>query len=213
MRVMNNEGNTPVARRSASAGMSEARRLPSTALATRSVAVPSRPGFTLIETALATIIVGVGVIAIMVAQAAFHQQNSWSTHASIATQLGNEIREMTLNLPRHDPVTGTEFWGPEDNEVSFDDYDDLDDFDGTGDGTSFSADGANGPINARREIIAGMDGWAQEVHVFNVDPMSVTTAADDGSTSMIMVEVIVTYRGSQDEDASEVTRVSWIAPN
>src|SRR5205085_1701817 len=70
----------------------------------------ARRGFTLIETALATIIVGVGVIALVEAQQAFHVQNSWSSNASIATRLGNEIREMTLNLPQHDPVTGTAFW-------------------------------------------------------------------------------------------------------
>ena len=70
----------------------------------RTVQPATRAGFTLIETALATIIVGVGVLAIVGAQQAFHKQNHWSTHASIARQLGNEIREMTLNMPRHDPA-------------------------------------------------------------------------------------------------------------
>jgi prepilin-type N-terminal cleavage/methylation domain-containing protein len=212
MIVMNNEGNMHAPRRSASDRSSgQAKRRTSPIDSARCV-VPQR-GFTLIETALATIIVGVGVIAIMIAQAAFHKQNSWSTHASIATQLGNEIREMTLNLPRHDPVTGSEFWGPEDNEVSFDDYDDLDDFDGSGSGSEFSADLGNGPINARRELIAGMDGWSQAVRVFNVDPLSITSAATDGTTNMIMVEVVISYRGPEDETAEEVTSVSWIAPN
>src|SRR5690349_8565649 len=54
-----------------------------------------RTGFTLIETALATIIVGVGVLSIVSAQQAFHVENTWATNASIATRLGNEIREMT----------------------------------------------------------------------------------------------------------------------
>ena len=66
----------------------------------------SRHGFTLIETALATVIVGTGVLAIVSAQQAFHIKNNWSTHASTATLLGNEIREMTMSLPRHDPVNG-----------------------------------------------------------------------------------------------------------
>ncbi|MHC5009129.1 MAG: type IV pilus modification PilV family protein [Planctomycetota bacterium] len=69
-----------------------------------------RAGFTLIETALATIIVGVGVLAMVSAQAAFHKKNAWSTNASIAMALGNEIREMTWNLPQRDPVTGDAFW-------------------------------------------------------------------------------------------------------
>ena len=90
---------------------------------------PERPrarrGFTLIETALATIIVGVGVVAIVSAQQAFHIKNNWSTHASTATLLGNEIREMTLNLPRHDPVTGEAYWGSEPNETWVGDFDFL----------------------------------------------------------------------------------------
>ena len=172
-----------------------------------------RRGFTLIETALATVIVGVGVLAIVSAQAAFHKQNSWSTHASTAARLGNEIREMTLNLPRCDPVTGDSFWGPEANETWVGDYDDLDDFDGAGGGLIFSAEAGNGPINARREIIPNMTGWAQTVKVYNVDPFDITTAQADGSTDMIKVEVVVTYQGPADAEAMEITNVSWIAPN
>src|SRR5687767_11022426 len=118
--------------------------------------VPSRDrAFTLIETALATIIVGVGVLAMLAAQQAFHKQNAWSTHATIGARLGNEIREMTLSLPRHDPVTGSANWGVEtENEEFVTDFDDLDDFDGAGDGLTFSAlsDPINGPLNARREV-------------------------------------------------------------
>ncbi|UCD74665.1 MAG: prepilin-type N-terminal cleavage/methylation domain-containing protein [Phycisphaerales bacterium] len=171
-----------------------------------------RRGFTLIETALATVIVGVGVLAIVSAQTAFHKQNSWSTHASTAMRLGNEIREMTLNLPRHDPVTGDSFWGPEANELWVGDYDDLDDFDGAGNGLIFSAEEGNGPINARREIIPNMAGWTQIVQVYNVDPFDITVVEADGSTNMIKVEVAVTYQGPMDVEPSEVTRVSWIAP-
>ena len=172
-----------------------------------------RRGFTLIETALATIIVGVGVLAMVAAQQAFHTQNYWSTHASIAERLGNEIREMTFNLPRHDPVTGTAFWGAEPNETWVGDYDDLDDFDGNGGGLIFSAALANGPVNARREIITNMAGWAQEVYVRNVDPFNITSAQPDGSTDMMVIEVVVTFQGPGDEEAQEMTRVSWIAPN
>ena len=177
----------------------------------------TRRGFTLIESALATIIVGVGVLAMIAAQQAFHQKNSWSSHASTATWLANDIREMTLNLPRHDPVTGTQFWGPEANEVSIDDFDDIDDFDGsTGQGIIFSADLGNGPINAQREIIANMDGWSQTVRVHNVDPHDITDDPDetnDGLTSMVMVEVVIEYEGPNDTQPSEVIRMSWITPN
>lgn len=168
--------------------------------------------FTLIETALATVIVGVGVVSIVAAQQAFHKQNSWSTHATTATRLGNEIRELALNLPRHDPVTGDVVWGPETNESFVGDYDDLDDFDGNGSGLIFSANLGNGPINARREVISNMAGWSQIVTVENVDPFDITSVQDDGSTSMMRVLVIVTYQDPNATEAEEITRVSWLAP-
>ena len=180
-----------------------------------------RTGFTLIETSLATIIVGVGVLAMVSAQAAFHKKNAWSTHASIAMALGNEIREMTWNLPRRDPVTGDAFWGPEDNELSFEDYDDLDDFDGDGGGLIFSAALGNGPINARRRIIPNMDGWSQVVRVFNVDDFDIAVDPDrpddsmlpaDGTTSVMAVEVVIEYQSVSETTPQEMTRVSWIAP-
>ena len=191
---------------------SQSRRRRVGLLSPQACAAPRR-GFTFIELALATIIVGVGVLAMVAAQQAFHKQNNWSTHASIAERLGNEIREMTFNLPRHDPVTGAAFWGPETNEMSWEDFDDLDDFDGDGEGLIFSAELGNGPINARRQIIASMEGWAQEVYVWNVDPFNITSQQVDGSTDMIVVEVVVTYEGPADNEPQEMSRVTWVAPN
>jgi prepilin-type N-terminal cleavage/methylation domain-containing protein len=170
-------------------------------------------GFTLIESALATVIVGTGVLAIVSAQQAFHKQNSWSTHATSGARLGNEIREMTLNLPRHDPVTADAFWGPEENETELALFDDLDDFDGAGDGLIFSAELGNGPVNARREVISNMPGWSQIVTVENVNPNDITNPEDDNATNVLKVVVIVTYQAPMDDEPVEVTRVSWISPN
>ena len=88
---------------------------------------PHRPrrGFTLIEAALATVIIGTGVLAIVLAQQAFHKQNRWALKASTGMRLAGEIRELMMNLPRHDPVTGTETWGPEGNESGVLDFDDV----------------------------------------------------------------------------------------
>ncbi len=174
-----------------------------------------RTGFTLIETALATIIVGIGVLAMVSAQSAFHQKNAWSTNASIATYLGNEIREMTWDLPRHDPVTGDAFWGPEgDNEASFEDYDDLDDFDGLGGGLVFSP-----PINAQRGVIGNMDGWSQTVRVFNVDPFNIVFSGDtlagvavDFTTDTVAMEVTIHYQAPSAMEPTEMTRITWISP-
>ena len=175
-----------------------------------------RRAFTLMETGLAIVIVGTGVISIMYAQQAFHQKNAWSSHASTGTFLANEIREMTMRFVRHDPVTGRTYWGPEGSEYYVQDYDDLDDFDGfDGSGTEFSARMLNGPINAMREIIPNMEGWIQHVRVFNVEPYDTSATGDpslDGLTDTMRVEVVVSYQVNAEADPEEVTRISWIAP-
>lgn len=177
---------------------------------------PHRAAFTLMETGLAIVIVGTGVVSIMYAQQAFHQKNAWSSHASTATFLANEIREMTMRLPRHDPVTGRTFWGPEGSEYYLYDYDDLDDFDGfDGSGTEFSARMFNGPVNAMREVIPNMEGWIQHVRIFNVQPYDTSAAGNpdlDGLTDVMRIEVIVSYQADPEGTPEEVTRIAWIAP-
>ena len=86
-------------------------------------------GFTLIEASLTTVIIGTGVLAIVAAQQAYHQKNNWSTRTSTAMLLANELRERTLALPLHDPITGKSNYGPELDETTAQAYDDLDDFD------------------------------------------------------------------------------------
>lgn len=162
-----------------------------------------RRGFTLIETALATVIIGVGVVAIVEAHQSFMRSNVWSSHSATATFLGNEIRELTRGLPKHDPVTGlrmgpdgVEGWGPEPGEVVVGDFNDLDDFDGITfafDGTpGFIDDGdLPGPIDAFGLVIpeifsdgtvmldadgnpVPMIGWRQTVRVVKVHPTDPT---------------------------------------
>jgi type II secretory pathway pseudopilin PulG len=129
-------------------------------------------GFTLLETALATIIVGVGVLALVEAQQSFLSRNAHSTSSAAATYLANEIREMTRAWTRHDRFSGGIYllddadpstltgWGPEAGETGIDDLDDLDDLDGAvfGDAAEFP-DGFTmtaryeGPINAFGMVI------------------------------------------------------------
>ncbi len=155
-------------------------------------------GFTLLETGLATVIIGVGVVAVVEAQQHFMKANAWSSHAATATFLANEIREMTRKYPRHDPVTGLSLvgdgnggqmlvgWGAEPGEVTVDDLDDVDDFDDL----RFGIDGdLPGPIDAFGFVIpeilpdgtimfdgdgnpVSMRGWSQTVIVEKVDPFN-----------------------------------------
>lgn len=158
-----------------------------------------RRGFTLLETSMALVIIGVGVLAFVEAQNAFIKNNAWSSQAATATLLANEIRELTRRLPRHDPVTGLFLqgsgsgatlngWGRENGESIVGDIDDIDDLDATkfGEGGDFS-----GPINSFGEVVqridlngnpitdgdgnaAPLEGWTQTVYVDKVDPFNYT---------------------------------------
>ncbi len=173
-------------------------------------------GFTLIETSMATVIIGVGILAMVDAQSAFIVSNQWSSHAASATFLANEIRELTRNLPKHDPVNGITLvddgsgnmilsgWGYDAGEVTVDDFDDVDDFDGI----TFSYIGTPGlvdsdlpgPINAFGEVIPALShdgteqgstdadqlfsgdamyGWFQTVFVEKIDPFDTSIVHDD----------------------------------
>src|SRR6185295_16253978 len=149
------------------------------------------PGFTLLETMMALIVIGVGVLAFVDAQTSFVRSNSWSSQASTAMLLGNEIREMVRRLPRHDPVTGLYFdatgavagWGREPGEVTAQDIDDIDDLDGIRFGNGGQMPG---PIDATGAVIPAiamdgtilvdtngsnlpLQGWSQRVIVEKVD--------------------------------------------
>lgn len=149
-------------------------------LARRSLAHPgSAQGFTLIETSMATVIIGVGVLAMVDAQSSFIVSNQWSSHAASATFLANEIRELTRNMPKHDPVNGITLiddgggntvvsgWGVDAGEVVATDFDDIDDFDGV----TFSYIGTPGlddndlpgPINSFGEVIPDLSNDGTEL--------------------------------------------------
>lgn len=172
------------------------RRLPHDRPAHRRAAPPRR-GFTLLETALALVIVMTGVLAIMEAQTAFIRSNSWSSHEATATYLANEIRERMRVTPRHDPVIGLRVIGGvgtpgrETGEITVSDLDDVDDYHQVLFGTAGTY---AGPIDAFGEVIPQIDpdgvvvmsggqiqplqGWQQYVEIAKVDPYNVGNVRD-----------------------------------
>lgn len=167
----------------------------------------SSGGFTLMEVMLATVIVGTAVLAIVSAQQAYHQHNAWSQKVGTALLLANEVREMTMDLPQHDPISGDAVWGPESNEPSVSQFDDLDDFDGTGGvGVSFSP-----PIDAGMNEVPNLPGWSQVVIVENVlDGFINGSAAPDKSTDMVRLTCRVLYQSPQATEPMEITRLTWV---
>lgn len=159
-----------------------------------------RRGFTLLECALAMVILGVGVMALIEAQAAFFRANEYSSQAATGSYLANEIRERMRSMPKHDPVTGlyvssgaAQGWGPETNELGIEDFDDCDDFDGAefGPGARYP-----GPVDSVGRVIpqvtldgtietdnnganVPMRGWRQRVVVDKVEPTDYSQVRSD----------------------------------
>lgn len=169
-------------------------------------------GFTLIEAALTTVIVGTGVLSIVAAQQAYHQKNDWAQRTGTAMLLANEIRELTLPMPMADPITGTATVGPESGENNINSYDDLDDFAGVPTGGIHPGTTFDPPIDALRRPIPDMAGWSQRVtaeSVWETDIAS-TAAIPLGSTPMMRMSVDVLYRGPNDPQAELVTTLTWV---
>lgn len=171
-------------------------------------------GFTLIEASLTTVIIGTGVLAIMAAQQAYHMQNNWAARTSTAMLLANELRERTLSMPLHDPITGNRTLGPESDENVPLDFDDLDDFAGNvvagvGRGQTF-----NPPINALGLPLDDLSKWTQTIKVEKVPSDQVDTAfplrLDTGVSDMFRVTVSVLYRDHNTDTDEAVTELSWI---
>ena len=173
-----------------------------------------RSGFTLIEAALTTVIIGTGVLAILAAQQAYHMKNNWASRTSTAMLLANELRERTLSLPLHDPITNDATLGPEIDETVPLAYDDLDDFAGVVTAGVGAGQMFNPPINALGLPISDLDAWTQTIKVEKVPSDHVDTSfplpLDTGASDMFRVTVSVLYRNPQTNGDEAVTELSWI---
>jgi type II secretory pathway pseudopilin PulG len=173
-----------------------------------------RGGFTLIETTVASIIVALAVLAIVAAQQAFHRQNDWAGKEATGLSLANEMRELTMNLPQHDPITGPAAFGPEVNErdpdplIMIQFLDDLDDFAGlNGGGITFV-----NPVNANRQPIPNLTGWTQRIWVENVAPSNIAgPAVTPNTTDLLRITVTASYTDPGGSDTTEIARLTWIA--
>jgi type II secretory pathway pseudopilin PulG len=161
-----------------------------------------RRGFWIVESAAAIAVIGIGVVAIVGSQQAWHIQSVASEELATGMRLATEIREMSLLLPANDPITGSTTWGAEMGEIIPIDIDDLDDLDNA----IFSDVAGSGPIDATGTIIVGMNDWEQQITVHSVNPFDITQNVPDGSTEAVRIEVTVLHEGE------EITRLTWIAP-
>lgn len=169
-----------------------------------------KAGFTLIEAALATVIVGTGVLAMLAVQQAYHMKNSWAQRTGTAMLLANEIRELTLTMPLYDPIYGRTQLGPAEGQTSAT-FNDVCDFagnivNGQAEGTTLSP-----PINALRQNINDMAGWSQFVQVESVLSDRIDGAAQPlGTTDLLRVRVSVRYQAAGQDSPTALVDLSWV---
>jgi len=125
-------------------------------------------GFTLIEAAMTTVIIGVGCVGMLQLLGAGTLANNDGAELTTGMNLAGNIRECMTGLSFTDPTTPTH-WGPEAGETTVTQYNDLDDFDGW-------TSSPNPPIDARRQSLGSQyDGWVQQVKVERLKPDDLQT--------------------------------------
>jgi len=91
---------------------------------------------------MAIILVGIAIASLVAASRTFTRITGTAAEVSTAEFLAEQIRELMVLLPVIDPQTGTGTFGPEPDEATLADYDDLDDFDDAALSPPISADRA-----------------------------------------------------------------------
>ena len=155
-------------------------------------------GFSLIEVLIGILLVGLAIASLVAASNAFTRANGAGVNLSTAEFLIEQIRELTAMLPVIDPQTGDDTFGPEGGE-SLADYDDLDDFDGDGDGASFSP-----PISADRTLLNDFAAFTQQITVENVSPSDFEQVVNDHTSDFVRVTVRLFL------NAEQISSTSWL---
>lgn len=158
-----------------------------------------RRGFTLIEAALATVIIGMGVVALLELLTAGSMTNATATELTVGANLANSIHEIAIGLPFTDPVNTTSTTTKESGGPTA--YNDIWDLNG---------DTYSPPLDVTRHPVSGYANWAQQVTVQSVQPDALTSTRPNSLTlSTARVTVAITHHGNT------VYTASWIvaAPN
>ena len=182
---------------------------------------PLRRGFTLIEASMVTVIIGVGVVAMLELLAAGSVSNAEGTELTTAINLAENVREIALGMafydPQQNPKVAPRAW--ESKEATVKAYDNVTDLDGPADtwdkqdpalGVGFDPpDGYQKfqpPLDVRRDPIGSYSNWAQWVKVESVDENNVRRIVPHsgaGGTSRVTVKIL--------RSGTVVYQTSWLA--
>ena len=148
----------------------------------RSGSPKARGAFSLIEVALATIIVGIGILAVVAGLGAGSRVNDAGRDLTQAVFLADEIREWTVRLPFSDPNGGTSL------------------------SSLYNANGVtySPPQDGLGQSISGMTGWSQVLMLSWRDPNRLNTTVSPNSSTVINANVSVRFQGK------EVLAANWL---
>jgi MSHA pilin protein MshD len=149
-----------------------------------SIAARHSPGFSLLEVTVASVLVGVLLVAAMrtIGASAFAQ--SQAAERATGEFLADGLMAEILGKCYQDP-DGNAVFGPEPGESTKKDFDDVDDYQGWSESPPQFADGT---------AVPGFDGWTRRVSVVRVDPANPGVTAI-GETGAKQITVIVEHRG------------------
>ncbi len=143
-----------------------------------------REGFSLIEAAVATAVIGIGVTALLTAIRAGTQTNEAGRQLTQAVFLAQETREWTRRLLFKDPQNPENPPGPDQSnpQVFVDDLDDLM-------GVTYSP-----PRDAHGSAIADMTSWSQTITLTWRSAADLTSVVSDGTSNIVHVQVDIFYQ-------------------
>jgi len=144
-------------------------------------------GFSLAEVVVATALIGLGLVALLVASAAGTRSSDGCRKLTEAVFLAQEIREWTLKLPFSDPQTPGAEPGLDSGE-SPDSVDDLDDLMNV----TFSP-----PRDGQGSPLADMVGWSETITLTWRDPDDLQSTVAPGSSDIIHVQIDLAHQGRQ----------------
>ena len=168
-----------------------------------------RGGLTMIETALATIIVGLSVLSIVKLVSVVVGQNWVAQKTTTALTLANNIRELMNGLPFNDPATGTHLGVAAGTPIT--QFNDCEDFAGTLPTPAGTL--INPPVDSYGQPMSNMSNWRQEVYVTHINPNNYAltdTLATDAAVNADRIQVIISYLPQGSSTWVQITSVEWI---
>jgi Tfp pilus assembly protein PilV len=175
------------------------------------VKAPRRRGFTLVEAALTTVIVGLGTVAMMGLLTTGTASNQTAANLTVALNLADDIHELCDRLPfSNTTVANLNYWGIPSAYTLSNLFTPNDGGNITWlDGKTFNAASTPvGPVDGTFSTISGMAGWSQAISVKSVTYGNITTNASSSSTAnyaLSRITVTISLNGNQ------VYQTSWLA--